>query len=53
MEPVFMILGQSAAVAANIAIDKNCAVQDVDYEELKTKLEERKQILTLNQPANR
>lgn len=46
MEPVFMILGQSAAAAANIAIDKNCAVQDVDYEELKTTLENKKQILT-------
>jgi hypothetical protein len=50
MEPVFMILGQSAAVAAGMAIDKNIAVQDVPYEELKTKLEERKQILRLNQP---
>jgi len=46
MEPVFMILGQSAAVAANIAIDKKCAVQDVDYEELKTTLINKKQILT-------
>jgi hypothetical protein len=50
MEPVFMILGQSAAVAAGMAIDKNIAVQDVSYDELKTKLEERKQILRLNQP---
>ena len=50
MEPVFMILGQSAAVAASMAIDKNIAVQDVSYDELKTKLEERKQILQLNQP---
>jgi hypothetical protein len=46
MEPVFMILGQSAAVAAKIAIDKSCTVQDVDYEELKTTLENKKQILT-------
>lgn len=52
MEPVFMILGQSAAAAANIAIDKNCAVQDVAYDELKTILEEKKQVLTLNQLAN-
>ena len=42
MEPVFMILGQSAAVAACIAIDKHIAVQDVNYDELKTKLENRK-----------
>jgi hypothetical protein len=46
MEPVFMILGQSAAVAANIAIDKKCAVQDVSYDELKPILEEKKQVLT-------
>jgi hypothetical protein len=45
MEPVFMILGQSAAVAAGMAIDKNIAVQDVAYDELKTKLEEKKQVL--------
>ncbi|QGY42427.1 FAD-dependent oxidoreductase [Maribellus comscasis] len=45
MEPVFMILGQSAAVAAGMAIDKNIPVQDVDYSELKTELETRKQIL--------
>jgi hypothetical protein len=36
MEPVFMILGQSGATAAVLAINKNCAVQDVDYQELKT-----------------
>jgi len=47
MEPVFMILGQSATAAACIAIDKNIAVQDVDYNELKTVLETRKQVLTL------
>jgi hypothetical protein len=46
MEPVFMILGQSAAVAANLAIDNNIAVQDVSYEELKKVLENRKQVLT-------
>ena len=47
MEPVFMILGQSAMAAACIAIDKNIAVQDVDYNELKTVLEARKQVLKL------
>jgi hypothetical protein len=46
MEPVFMILGQSAAAAACIAIDKNIAVQDVDYNELKSVLVARKQMLT-------
>jgi hypothetical protein len=35
MEPVFMILGQSAGTAAALAIDGNQAVQDVPYEKLK------------------
>jgi hypothetical protein len=47
MEPVFMILGQTAAVAASLAIDKQQAVQDLNYESLKQKLVERKQVLTL------
>jgi len=38
MEPVFMILGQSAATAAVFAIDNNIAVQDVDYDKLKERL---------------
>ncbi len=31
MEPVFMSLSQSAAIAAGIAIDRNIAVQDLSY----------------------
>jgi hypothetical protein len=50
MEPVFMILGQSAAVAASMAIDKKCAVQDISYDELKTILEAKKQVLTYTLP---
>lgn len=45
MEPVFMILGQSAAVAALLAIDGNTTVQDVNYPTLRSKLLERKMIL--------
>lgn len=48
MEPVFMILGQSAALAASMAIDSEQAVQDVPYEALKEKLLERKQVLVWN-----
>lgn len=39
MEPVFMILGQSAGTAAALAIDEGIAVQDLDYGKLKTRLE--------------
>jgi hypothetical protein len=45
MEPVFMILGQSAAVAASIAINDNLAVQDVPYEKLRKILIDKGQIL--------
>ncbi|NND05648.1 MAG: FAD-dependent oxidoreductase [Saprospiraceae bacterium] len=38
MEPVFMILGQSAATAAAMAIDQQIAVQDLAYSELEKKL---------------
>jgi len=38
MEPVFMILGQSAATAAVMAIDGGLAVQDVPYETLRVRL---------------
>jgi hypothetical protein len=47
MEPVFMILGQSAALAACMAIDENIAVQDVEYEKLKSLLLEKGQVLTM------
>jgi hypothetical protein len=38
MEPVFMILGQSAGTAAVMAIDDNMSVQNVDYTKLKARL---------------
>jgi hypothetical protein len=38
MEPVFMILGQSAATAAAMAIDNNLPVQKVDYAKLRERL---------------
>jgi hypothetical protein len=38
MEPVFMILGQSAATAAVMAARDGCAVQDVPYERLRERL---------------
>ncbi len=48
MEPVFMILGQSAATAAATAIDDQTSVQQVDYEKLKKQLRQDNQRLTLN-----
>ncbi|WP_419195046.1 FAD-dependent oxidoreductase [Novipirellula herctigrandis] len=38
MEPVFMIMGQSAATAAVHAIDSKIAVQDIDYHLLRAQL---------------
>ncbi|MFT6809878.1 MAG: hypothetical protein ACJA01_003120 [Saprospiraceae bacterium] len=38
MEPVFMILGQSAGTAAALSIDKNVGVQDLPFEDLKSQL---------------
>jgi hypothetical protein len=46
MEPVFMILGQSAATAAVMAIDDKVSVQKLSYEKLKTTLLNDKQRLT-------
>jgi len=45
MEPVFMILGHSAATAAALAIKGNKAVQDVPYESLKEQLLKEGQVL--------
>jgi len=38
MEPVFMILGQSAGTAAVMAMEEGIVVQDVDYTKLKARL---------------
>ncbi|MCA9010953.1 MAG: sulfatase-like hydrolase/transferase, partial [Planctomycetaceae bacterium] len=45
MEPVFMALSQSAAIAAGMAIDKDVNAQEVPYPELLKKLEAAKQIV--------
>jgi len=45
MEPVFMVLGQSAATAAALAIDGGTAVQDVPYARLRERLLKDGQIL--------
>jgi hypothetical protein len=45
MEPVFMVLGQSAATAAALAIDDKVPVQKVNYEKLRARLLADKQVL--------
>src|SRR5262245_56632085 len=50
MEPVFMVLGQSAATAAAIAIDDKVDVQKVDYQKLKKPLLADKQVLEFAAP---
>lgn len=51
MEPVFMILGQSAATAAAMAIDAKIPVQDVPYAKLRERLLKDGQILSYVAPA--
>jgi len=45
MEPVFMVLGQSAAIAAAVAIDNDWDLQHIPYDQLKLNLLKHKQIL--------
>ncbi|MFM1767588.1 MAG: Xanthan lyase precursor [Verrucomicrobiota bacterium] len=49
MEPVFMALSQSAAIAAGLALDRKSAVQDVPYPVLREKLLAAGQIIQVSQ----
>ncbi len=51
MEPVFFILGQSAATAAALALDADVPVQKVDYAKLRARLIKDKQVLEWAGPA--
>jgi hypothetical protein len=51
MEPVFMILGQSAATAAVLAIDAGIPVQSVPYGKLKAQILQDGQILHYDGPT--
>jgi hypothetical protein len=53
MEPVFMILAQSAATAASLALGGSCAVQDVPYAALRERLLRDGQILRWTEPPAR
>lgn len=46
MEPVFMILGESAGVIASLALTRSEAVQRVPYNEVRKALERRGQVLS-------
>jgi hypothetical protein len=50
MEPVFMILGESAVTVASVAIKNNSSVQDVTYAEVKPKLLKAGQVLEYEAP---
>ena len=50
MEPVFMVLGQSAATAAALAIDARVAVQQLEYESLRERLLADAQVLEWTGP---
>lgn len=52
MEPVFMVLGQSAAIAGSLAIGLDTELQDVPYPELKEQLTGYRQRPILQKPSN-
>jgi hypothetical protein len=53
MEPVFMVLGQSAATAACQAIARGCAVQEINVAALQDRLRADGQVLQWTSPTNR
>jgi hypothetical protein len=53
MEPVFMVLGESVAVAANIAIEGKTTVQAIDAQKLQTALKARGQVLEWTAPMKK
>jgi len=53
MEPVFMVLGQSAASAAMLAATTDVAVQQIDYANLRKRLEKDRQVLTWTGPVRK
>ena len=51
MEPVFMILGQSAATIAVMSIESDVSVHDVPYDALRSRLVSDGQVLSYNGPV--
>ncbi len=52
MEPVFMVLGQTAATAAIHSIRDKQTVQNIDYDKLRGQLIHDKQVLSWSQPKH-
>ena len=50
MEPVFMVMGHAAGVAARMAVARNLALQDVNTTELTAKLRAQKAVLEWQEP---
>lgn len=53
MEPVFMILGQSAAVVASMSLEKNTAPHNLSYGNVKRRLEAYGQVLSLDEAGRK
>jgi hypothetical protein len=53
MEPVFMILAQSAVTAAAMAIDSGVSLHELDYEKLRAQLIKDGQVLHYDGPPNK
>ena len=48
MEPVFMILDQSAGTIAGMSLENGITIYDLDYDELKAVLSKDGQVLSLD-----
>lgn len=53
MEPIMMIMGEAAAVISALAAEKNAAVQDIEYDAVRTVLKKRKACLDKDDLANK
>lgn len=47
MEPVFMVMGQSAGIVASMALDKGLGIHDLAYKAIKAKMLKEGQVLSL------
>lgn len=45
MEPVFIALGESVAIAASLCLDEECSVEELPYDHLQPELVKSQQVL--------